>query len=225
MDNKLLDNPSDKQETHLSMSIASHLIQYGVAGLLVYSARRKVDDKRTRVIVRGLRPRHFGKAFLTLIVCLAVALPLMQLPILNWGWYKLLTGHGGSVLNTTAGTNWMDTATAVLIVVSLFVCLPRMVHEEERDFRARSDRQTIRQRVVKQTKFGLAHLIMGIPLAAAIGLIVVGHIFLADYLLKWKRSGSRARSLLECARTHLAYDWIVVSIIAVAISIEITGKG
>ena len=63
-------------------------------------------------------------------------------------------------------------------------------------------------------RFGLIHLIMGIPIAVALALSIGGWYFQWAYLRGY-RQGGREAGVLESTRSHLAYNLVVLVLVAV----------
>lgn len=107
-----------------------------------------------------------------------------------------------------------------LVILSIFVlCAPMLAHWEEQQYRRRSELQSGADRFLRQLRFGLAHLVMGIPVGFALALTVAGLGFMRAYLGGGGRAGHRGKGVLEATRTHLAYNWLAAGVaIAVLLS-------
>ena len=90
-------------------------------------------------------------------------------------------------------------------------------------FRRGDEARGLGSRLWRSLIFGLAHLVVGIPVGAAIGLGVGGFGFSQVYLRQWRRSASRYRSVLDAARVHAVYNLIIVALV-VAVLIEAAGS-
>jgi hypothetical protein len=172
--------------------------------------------RRLQEIWRGVRVRHFLLAFPALFVVATAVIALASLPLLSWGWWTAIGGIGNPVTGgteRTAGTALEWFVPAVFIVL-LLPALPLFAEAEERIFRLGSERRTAWGRVGKGVQFGLTHAIIGIPIGAALGLSFGGWYFTWAYMRRWRATGSRHEAMLESTRTHLAYNVVVVGVIA-----------
>ncbi len=191
--------------------------------MLALSIRRNVRNPRQRIIVRGLRMRHFGKAFVA-ISCTVSTIALLLIPNtpLRWGWWRLMGGQGNVVLGATTETiTWHTGLIGLLFVGMVLAQLPCFVLSEERDFRRGDESRTTTQRVRSSLRFGLWHMIMGIPIGAALGLSVAGMMFSQTYLSSWRANRSRAFAILECTRVHLAYNMMLLFSFAAALVLSL----
>jgi hypothetical protein len=200
---------------------ATYLVQVSVLLLVWFKVGPSLRSPRQRVLIRGLRPRHFLIAALILPCTLtAVGMLLAGDTFLRWGWWTALGGEGNVIFGeaSPSGQALSDLILPILIVTPLLLSLGRFALQEERIFRRGDERRTMGERLLRSLVFGLCHLIMGIPIGAAIGLGVGGFGFSQVYLRRWQASRSRHRSVLEAARVHLAYNLIILgAVIAVLI--------
>ena len=181
-------------------------------------ARSDAARRRSVEIVRGLRPRHFLRAPLAFLLVVIVALALLQVPGLSFGWWTALGGTGNIVTGSTtrtAGTAWEWIIPAVFLSI-VFPLLPLFAEREEVLFRLGAENWSTGRRARRGVEFGLIHLIMGIPIAVALALSAGGWYFTWAYLRGW-RQGGQAAALLESTRSHLAYNTEILAIAAAAL--------
>ena len=181
-------------------------------------ARSDAARRRSVEIVRGLRPRHFLRAPLAFLLVVIVALALLQVPGLSFGWWTALGGTGNIVTGSTtrtAGTAWEWIIPAVFLSI-VFPLLPLFAEREEVLFRLGAENWSTGRRARRGVEFGLIHLIMGIPIAVALALSAGGWYFTWAYLRGW-RQGGQAAGLLESTRSHLAYNPEILAIAAAAL--------
>jgi hypothetical protein len=196
------------------------VFKIAIAAFVGYQAIRVRRDKLTMTIVRGLRPRHFALGVALIGAVLMVALALwMYVPLFHWGWWRLVSGSPrGGVISAvvSTGTNTFANITAFAFIVALIVVMPSMAHAEECAYRMDAEKRNWPQRLLRQFQFGFCHLIMGIPLAFAIAISFGGIGFLLSYLSAIRKGHSRDEAVLESARTHLAYNWTLMTALIVA---------
>jgi hypothetical protein len=185
---------------------------------LLLAARDSVAERarrRTLEIVRGLRPRHFLRAPLVLAVVLALASVLLQVPGLSFGWWTALGGTGNVIVGSTSRTSgtmlvWLVPA---LFLVLLIPALALFAEREEVAFRAGAEEWSWGRRIGMGLRFGLIHLIMGIPIAVALALSAGGWYFQWAYLRGYANGGPK-EGVLESTRSHLAYNLEVLLVVA-----------
>lgn len=173
---------------------------------------------RAGVILAGLRARHFVLALPVLGAVVAVALVLIQVPGLSFGWWTAIGGQGNPVIGNTARTRGSAAEWLIpLVFVALLVpALPLLVEREERIFRMGSERRSTVQQATRGVVFGLAHALVGIPIGAALALSVAGWYLTWAYLRGYRQGGPMA-GVLESARAHLAYNSVILVLVAYAL--------
>ncbi|MDQ1395657.1 MAG: hypothetical protein QOG64_916 [Acidimicrobiaceae bacterium] len=194
---------------------------------LVSAARVAVTSRarqHTRLIVAGLRPRHFLLAPPVFGAVLAVAVPLYALvPPLRFGWWTALGGTGNIVTggtDRTAGTplEWIVPAVFLLLLVP---ALPLFAEREEIVFRRGAEDWSFGRRIRQGLKFGLVHLVMGIPIAFGLALSVGGWYFMWAYLRGYRAGGEReGPAVLESTRAHLAYNMEIFGLAAIVLLVS-----
>lgn len=176
---------------------------------------------RSIEVVRGLRPRHVLLAVPVLVVVLVVATALLAVPGLSFGWWTALGGEGNPVFGSTGGEQGrvLDVVVPVVFGVLLVVALPLLVWAEEDVFRRGAERRSVGANLVRALVFGLVHALVGIPIAAALALSVGGVYLTWAYLRGWRRTGTVRGALLESSRAHLAYNLLIVTLLATVIAL------
>jgi hypothetical protein len=191
---------------------------------LVTVARFSLAGARRRHIVdlvTGIRLRHLLPVPFVLALVLTVALLLMEVPGLDWGWWTAIGGFGNPVTGgteRTAGTA-LEWLIPLVFVVLLLPALPLLAEREEQIFRRGDEHRTLPQRAARGVMFGLVHAVMGIPLGAALALSIGGWYFSWCYLRGYRRSepNSQRGALAESTRAHLAYNACIVTLLVVSL--------
>ncbi len=182
------------------------------------------NDGRSLIgeIVRGLGWRHMWPVPLVLAAVLAVAVPLMMVPGLDWGWWSALGGDGNPVFgssSTTAGSSW-EWLVPLMFMCLLIPALPLFAHAEERMFRAGAQQWSWPRRVAKVLQFGIIHAVVGIPIGAALALSVGGAYFMGVYLRTWRSTYEQRLAELESTRAHTMYNGLIIALVGVAYAVE-----
>lgn len=204
---------------------AIYAVQGSVLILVWLRVGNSLRSSRQRIVLRGVRPRHFLIACMILTgVAAAVGLLLGADTFLRWGWWSILGGSGNVILGQAqaSGQILSDLILPMLIVTPLALSLGRFALYEERIFRRGDEKRGIGGRLARSLVFGLAHLIMGIPIGAGIALGVGGFGFSQVYLSRWRKSASRYQSVLDAARVHVAYNFIIIGVAIAALIVQAT---
>ncbi|MFH5209214.1 hypothetical protein [Antrihabitans spumae] len=159
------------------------VLLYGIFNVLRDSSR--VETYRRTV--RAIRPWMFLTTVVHIAVLLAAIVALLQVPFLSYGWWKLLGGDGNVLVGQTGfdGIGWQ--IASLVIPVGIFVLVPDLAYGEELMFRLGADSMSHIERLQRQVRFGIAHCLMGVPLAAGIALILSGYYYQAIYLRALRR--------------------------------------
>ena len=192
-----------------------------VAGVRV-SLRPEVRARMAEVL-RGVRPRHVLLAPVVLTVIVVVASTLIQLPVLEWGWWTAIGGEGNPVIGVTDQTSGspLEWIVPTVFLLLLLPALPLFAEREERMFRLGAEHWSTGRRVWRGVQFGLVHAIIGIPLGAALALSIGGWYFTVMYLRAYRRAGSADAGLLESTRAHAVYNVEILLLVAVALAVGI----
>jgi hypothetical protein len=180
---------------------------------------------RIRLIVRGIRWRHIWPVPFVLTLVLVVAILLVQLPVLSFGWWTAIGGTGNPVTGSTSQTDGTALAWIIPLVflALLLPGIPLFALREEELFREGCERWSWPRRVLKAVEFGLVHTIIGIPIGVALALSIGGGYFQWVYLRGFRRSHDPLVSTLESARAHTVYNGVIVVLVAVSVVLIATG--
>jgi hypothetical protein len=202
------------------------LVVLAVVGVRLVQAVTLSRSQRGRSLSRqiwtGIRWRHIWPVPFVLAGVLLVAIPLMYVPVLRWGWWSALGGDGNPVFgtsNTTTGTVW-EWLIPLIFIALVLLALPLFANAEERMFRMGAQLWSTRQRAIKVLQFGLIHAVIGIPIGVALALSVGGAYFMAVYLRSFGLTGSTNEATLESTRAHTAYNAVIITTVAVAVAVS-----
>ncbi|MGZ4679983.1 MAG: hypothetical protein ACXV4D_07425 [Ilumatobacteraceae bacterium] len=197
-----------------------------VVGLRLVQAVTLSRSDRGRSLSRevwtNIRWRHIWPVPFVLAGVLLVAIPLLMVPPLQWGWWSALGGDGNPIFGsstTTTGTVWAWLIPLVFMFL-VVLALPLFANAEERMFRSGAQRWSKRRRVLKVVQFGAIHAVIGIPIGVALALSVGGAYFMAVYLRAYAVSRSGHEATLESTRAHTAYNALIIVTVAVAVVID-----
>jgi hypothetical protein len=187
-----------------------------VVGLRLFEAARSSVEAhgKTLAVVRGLRWRHFVRAVPVVLVIVATAAVLIQLPVLSFGWWTMIGGQGNPVVGVTDKDYGIVSVVIPLFFIGLLIVgLPLLVAREEWVFRRGAERRGSVDNVGRSVLFGLAHAVVGIPIGAALALSIGGLYLTWCYLERWRETRSESEALLESTRAHLAYNLTIIGLV------------
>ncbi len=169
----------------------------------------------------------------------AVIIGLYELAdVFKIGWWMLLGGRGNALFAMHDDVSLFGNGLILLVLaVAVMLSMPPTIIREEEAFRKGAQNWSWKQRLWKAFGFGMIHMIMGVPLAAGIGLMVPGLAYTLVYLWEYRRRERDTPESLEDIREtraehyavmrstkfHLAYNTIVLSILLVCAVVLVTG--
>lgn len=218
-----------------------------VTGSLIYNRKHLPQDyKDSKFLRSNLRLKHFGIGFISVASVMIVATLLFTyVPILRFGWLTWLATQGAEtqVGETVESSSYMWFFTIVMLLV-FAIFLPKLAYLEEEIFRKPTLWESTSARALQSLKFGLIHLTMGIPIAAALALSVGGAIFSAtatktahktlkplqesvsylDFDAKQKHNitdeslitVAEEKAITESTLVHTAHNYIIVTILIIS---------
>jgi len=191
-----------------------------LVGVRLFEAARSSVEARARMleIVRGLRWRHFVRAVPAVVLIVATAWVLIQLPVLSFGWWTMIGGEGNPVVGVTAKDYGIVSVVIPLFFIGLLIVgLPLLVAREEWVFRRGAEWRGTAANVGRSVLFGLAHAVVGIPIGAALALSIGGLYLTWCYLERWRETRSESEALLESTRAHLAYNLTIITLVLLSL--------
>lgn len=184
-----------------------------VVALLLLRATRAAWSRRqlTVEVWRAIRPRHVLGALGLLVVVLVTAVGLLVLvPSTGLGLGALVGLEGNAIFAPidsaleaplteppvpvegapadAAAFPWRDLLLVTGFLALLVALFPTLAHAEEIAFRTGWEDRSLLGQAASALRFGLAHLIMLIPLAAALAVGVAGFAYGRIYLRAYRRA-------------------------------------
>lgn len=186
---------------------AGFIMPYAWALLLTYVLAQPLADAENRrycvSVYRRIRPR--GVALNVAVLSATIALYVLlskTLPWLNYSWISAVTAAGSGEaqaggMNPIAAPLFLPLVGPMFAALLLF-CLPLLTRAEERAFRGGT--RSMVHAVPRSIVFGLAHCIVGVPLAAGLAISVPGLWFSYIYI-KAERRGEEGIEKAALAHT------------------------
>lgn len=190
------------------------LVALAVVGMLGRAAKPAWRNRLLATAVwRRLRPYHLLGCVAMLVLVLGTALGLMRVaPFTAWGLGSLVGLDGNAVfapleeatelaveargpaaldpagVPLDPGTDWMLLGIAAAFLLGLLVLFPWLAYTEERAFRAGLERAGLKGELRAAFRFGIVHLVMLIPVAAALAIGVAGFVYGRIYKKAYARA-------------------------------------
>lgn len=176
------------------------LVVLAVVVLLGRAARPAWRNRGLALAVwRRIRPRHVLGCLALLVVVLGTAVGLLGLmPVTGYGLGSLIGLSGNAVFapleevtgragGATGGTEWALLAATGGFLGLLLVMFPWLAYVEERVFREGLETAGAGREAWVALRFGLLHLVMLIPVAAALAVGVAGFFYGRVYRAAYSR--------------------------------------
>lgn len=188
------------------------LVAAAVVALLARTVRPAWRQRALAARVwRSVRPRHVLGSLALLVAVLTVALALAAfVPPTRLGLGSLVgfSGNavfapveevsvraGGTGLTGQAapepGRRWTTVAVSAPFLLWLLLLVPWLAYSEERLFREGLEDASLAREVGTALRFGLVHLVMLVPLAAALAIGVAGFAYGRSYRRAFRRAAAR----------------------------------
>ena len=211
--------------------------------LLARSARVAWGNRGLAVTVwRRIRVRHvLGSVGLIAVVLTVTVGLLTYVPVTGYGLGTLIGLTGNAVfapveeaaIRAGAGTPDADPVieqavnyATVAFMAALLTLFPWLAYVEERVFREGLERVRWPRRVWAALRFGLAHLIMLVPIAAALAIGVAGLWYGRVYVRAFRRAAgddlltvesARRSAVLESTVWHTTFNSVLVVLLIVGV--------
>jgi hypothetical protein len=176
-------------------------------------------------------------AFLLVVLVFTILIILsnLQLPsFLTFSWLKLLGAESGTNLISNPGVSSLSNQTlqfigSLVFYSTLIFFLPYLAKIEEIQFR--SYKISVKDRIVSSVKFGFIHMIVGIPVFAALILCFIGYCFSEKYVRSFNKAYDKYKSTyfadedaIESATSlHAKFNFLIISLVLLSIIISKLG--
>ena len=194
-----------------------------VIGSALYSSYKDFrKDSSLLKMAYFTRPMDYLWSFLMVIgvMTTVVTLASVGLPkFMTWSWISMLSGDGTDV----QGGNIMAAPfkSGSVIIIGIFwllltLALPYLAKGEEEGFRSLVF--GTKKRIIASIKFGLVHMIVGVPLFVALILAVAGYIFSIFYVKAFNKAAkvdpysADKVAILASTSVHAKYNFLIITI-------------
>lgn len=165
-------------------------VLFNLVGIVASTERKRW---LIREVWRGFRPLKVLEALGMLVAVASTFLFLYRfIPVFGWGWWSLIIGRkgGGNIVVAPVMEGVESGIPAFQIGVICFflmliLIMPFTAYAEEKIFRkGHNDKRSL---IKQSVKFGLAHLLVGVPIAAGFALIIAGLFYHHKYLKSYRK--------------------------------------
>jgi membrane protease YdiL (CAAX protease family) len=203
-----------RDTVHHVLAVVNLLIVVVVVAMLT---RASIAAWRNRVLAvavwRRIRPRHvIGSLGLIVIVLLVAVVLATFVPVTQFGLGSLVGIEGNAVFapvedvlldsppaapstdggESEDGRDWRSIALVAGFCLLLLALFPWLAYSEERMFREGLERAGTGRQIAVALRFGLTHLIMLIPIAAALAIGVAGFAYGVVYRRAYRAAAETA---------------------------------
>ena len=170
--------------------------------IIFYREHLPEDIKDSNAIRKDLKPKHFLIGTLSIISVLATGTLLIRyIPGMQFGWLTWIASQASETqTGQTVESSPFLWATTIILILIFSIVLPKFAFLEEEKFRKPYVWATKPMQFMQALKFGIAHLIMGIPIGAALALSVGGVFFTETATRAAKKELNTA--LIEISQHH-----------------------
>ncbi len=211
--------------------------------MLIRSTLGAWRNRRVAVAVwRRIRLRHILGSLGLIAVVVAVAVTLSTLvPVTQFGLGSLVGVSGNAMFAPVQdvlldggvgapaehGAGWLGPALVTGFCGLLLVLFPWLAYVEERIFREGLEHASLRRQAGAALRFGLAHVAMLIPVAAALAIGVAGFVYGLIYRAAYRRAANgtlhapgwaRAEAVLVSTVWHTTFNSLLVVLLLVGLA-------
>jgi hypothetical protein len=194
-----------------------------VIGSALYSSYKDFrKDSSLLKMVYFTRPLDYLWSFLMVIGVMTTVVTLASISLPNfmtWSWISMLGSEGtdapsGNIMAAPFKSGSVLIITGFWLLLSL--ALPYLAKGEEEVFRSLVF--GTKKRIITSIKFGLVHMIVGVPLFIALILAVAGYIFSIFYVKAFYKAAAvdpysaDKVAILASTSVHAKYNFLIITI-------------
>lgn len=178
---------SPEEVVDFTRTAAPYLWGLWLSALLAQPLMNRENRRYSAELYKRVRPRHIGSALLTAALTFAAYFTISTaVPTLDVSWLSLMSSGGSS---GEEGTNVLIAPATLPILGPIFIALlvfnmPLITRLEERLFRGGT--RSYLGAIPRSLVFGLAHCLVGVPVAAGLAIAIPGMWFSHAYIASEK---------------------------------------
>ena len=192
-----------------------------VIGSALYSSYKDFRKDSSLLKMAYLtRPMDYLWSFLMVVGVMTTVITLASIGLpkfMTWSWISMLGSDGAPSGNIVAA----PFKSGSVLIISCFwfllsLALPYLAKGEEETFRSLIF--GTKKRIITSIKFGLVHMIVGVPLFIALILAVVGYIFSIFYVRAFNKAATvdpysaNKVAILASTSVHAKYNFLIITL-------------
>lgn len=133
---------------------------------------------------------------------------------LKFGLFSLLEKNGTNAnIEIIEQSNKISPYLTITVFIFLLLIFPKAAYYEEKKFR--HGILKVKDSIKNNIKFGLVHLIVGIPIWVALALSLIGFLLTFRYILEYKKMKSYQLALDASTSLHGKYNTVILLIVLI----------
>jgi hypothetical protein len=192
-----------------------------VIGSALYSSYKDFrKDSSLLKMAYFSRPMDYLWSFLMVIGVMTTVITLASIGLpMTWSWISMLGGEGTDAPSGNIMAAPFKSGSVLIIGgfwLLLSLALPYLAKGEEQTFRSLVF--GTKSRIITSIKFGLVHMIVGVPLFIALILAVAGYIFSIFYVKAFKKAAkvdpytADEVAINVSTSVHAKYNFLIITI-------------
>jgi membrane protease YdiL (CAAX protease family) len=194
-----------------------------VIGSALYSSYKDFrKDSSLLKMAYFTRPMDYLWSFLMVIGVMTTVITLSSIGLpkfMTWSWISMLGSEGADAPSGNIMAAPFKSGSVIIISIFwllLTLALPYLAKGEEKVFRSLIF--GTKKRIITSIKFGLIHMVVGVPLFIALILAVVGYIFSIFYLKAFNKAAkvdpytADEVAINVSTSVHAKYNFLIVTI-------------
>ena len=182
-----------------------------------------------KVYFQNLKDWMFAILLVSSVISILFLISSFDIPeFLKFSWLKLIGANSTNLIIAPVGTQTTSVISIVATII-LYCCfvffLPYLAKLEEMQFRYYVFSR--KERIINSIKFGFLHMVVGVPVFAAIILSILGYIFSLKYMSTYKKyyqefefSEVNDLALDSSTSLHAKYNFILITLIFLLITLN-----
>jgi len=194
-----------------------------VIGSALYSSYKDFrKDSSLLKMVYFTRPMDYLWSFLMVIGVITTVITLASIDMpkfMSWSWVSMLGSDGADAPSGNIIAAPFKSGSVLIITgfwLLLTLALPYLAKGEEQSFRSLVF--GTKNRIITSIKFGLVHMIVGVPLFIALILAVAGYIFSIFYVKAFNKAAkvdpytADEVAILASTSVHAKYNFLIITL-------------
>lgn len=186
------------------------------------------EFRKDKSFIKTIYLKRINHYFIAILLAFGAMLTIIGLwqfmpKFMTWSWISSLTSGEVNGNFMMAPLQFKSTLFTILFWACLVLSMPYLVRKEE--FLFRSLVFNNKKRLISSLKFGLAHMIVGVPLFIALIIAVIGFIFSIIYIKEFRKIAkidpiNADKIAVESSTSiHTKYNLVVITIAVIIFNI------